>query len=176
MSAPAPSVSLLREASPPSGQPLDPAERAFIQQALLAWYGAHRRDLPWRRDPTPYRVLISEIMLQQTQVDRVVPYFAAFMARFPDFKALAEAPRADVIRAWAGLGYNRRAVHLHLLAHEVVERYGSELPVDRQALLGLPGIGPYTAGAILSIAFGQDEPALDTNVRRVVSRVAYSTP
>src|SRR5689334_19848011 len=145
----------------------EPAADGAIQTALLAWYAAHRRDLPWRRDPTPYRVLISEIMLQQTQVDRVIPYFEQFTTRFPDFAALAAAPRADVIRLWAGLGYNRRAVQLHELARIVVERHDGELPSDREALRALPGIGPYTAGAILSIAFGQDEPALDTNVRRV---------
>ena len=150
--------------------------RDEFQAALLSWYGTHRRDLPWRHTPTPYRVLLSEIMLQQTQVDRVVPYFEEFTARFPDFNALAEASRADVIRLWAGLGYNRRAVQLHELARIVVARYRGELPADRAALLALPGIGPYTAGAILSIAFGKDEPALDTNVRRVVGRVAFADP
>ncbi|MBM2810325.1 MAG: HhH-GPD family protein [Chloroflexi bacterium] len=113
-------------------------------------------------------------MLQQTQVDRVVPYYEAFVERFPSFEALAQAQRADVIRIWGGLGYNRRAVHLHELARVVVERHGGELPSDRRQLLALPGIGPYTAGALLSIGFGQDEPALDTNVRRVVARYAFS--
>ena len=112
-------------------------------------------------------------MLQQTQVDRVIPYFQRFVAQFPDFEALAAAPRADVIHVWAGLGYNRRAVQLHELARIVVERHGGELPRDADALRRLPGIGPYTVGAVLSIAFGQDEPALDTNVRRVVARYLF---
>jgi A/G-specific adenine glycosylase len=114
-------------------------------------------------------------MLQQTQVDRVIPYFERFLELFPSFVTLAAAPRADVIRAWAGLGYNRRPVQLHELAAAVIERHGGRLPSDRQALLALPGIGPYTAGALLSIAFGQDVPALDTNVMRVVRRYAFTT-
>jgi A/G-specific adenine glycosylase len=146
------------------------------QLALLGWYDRHQRDLPWRRTRDPYHVLVSEIMLQQTQVDRVIPYFEAFTARFSGFEALAAAPRSEVIQLWAGLGYNRRAVHLHELARAVVERHGGQLPADREALLALPGIGPYTAGAILSIAFGQDEPALDTNVRRVIARFAFPEP
>src|SRR4030095_12142975 len=113
------------------------------------------------------------IMLQQTQVDRVIPYFERFTARFPDFAALAAAPRAAVIQLWARLGYNRRAAQLHELARLVVERHGGQLPADAATLRALPGIGPYTAGAILSIAFGPDEPALDTNVRRVVARYAF---
>jgi A/G-specific adenine glycosylase len=118
-------------------------------------------------------VLVSEVMLQQTQVERVIPYFEAFTARFPHFEALASATRSEVIQVWAGLGYNRRAVQLHALARCVVAQHGGELPRDRRALLDLPGIGPYTAGAVLSIAFGQDEPALDTNVRRVILRLAF---
>jgi len=145
------------------------------QVALLDWYARHRRDLPWRSDPDPYRVLISEIMLQQTQVDRVIPYFERFTTQFPTFEALAAAPRSDVIRAWAGLGYNRRAVQLHELSAAVVARHGGRLPADRVALLALPGIGPYTAGALLSIAFGQDAVALDTNVARVVRRYAFTS-
>jgi A/G-specific adenine glycosylase len=109
-------------------------------------------------------------MLQQTQVDRVIPAFEAFVQRFPSFEALAAAPRGDVIRAWAGLGYNRRAVHLHQLAQVVVSQFDGELPPDRKTLLTLPGVGAYTAGAILSLALGQDEPAMDTNVRRVIGR------
>ena len=146
---------------------------AQIQTRLLEWYAEHRRDLPWRQTRDPYHVVVSEIMLQQTQVDRVSPYFTAFIERFPGFAALAAAPRADVIQLWAGLGYNRRAVHLHQLAQVVVDRYEGHLPADREALLRLPGIGPYTAGAILSIAFDRDEAALDTNVRRVIARFAF---
>jgi A/G-specific adenine glycosylase len=141
---------------------------------LLTWYQRNRRELPWRwRDPDPYAVLISEVMLHQTQVDRVVPYFEAFLERFPSFEALASAPRADVIRLWAGLGYNRRAVALHEAACIVVTRYGGKLPADRQTLEALPGVGRYTAGAILSIAFNQNEPALDTNARRVLARYTH---
>jgi A/G-specific adenine glycosylase len=143
------------------------------QAALLDWYAQNRRDLPWRRSPDPYRVLISEVMLQQTQVDRVIPYFERFVARFPGFAALAAAPRADVIQLWAGLGYNRRAAQLHELARCVVEEHAGDLPADATALAALPGIGPYTVGALLSIAFGQDAPALDTNVRRVVARYCF---
>ena len=145
-------------------------------RALLDWYDRHRRRLPWRTNPHPYAVLVSELLLQQTQVDRVIPYFERFTTRFPSFEALAAAPRAEVIRLWSGLGYNRRAVHLHETARIVVERYGGQLPADRQELQSLPGIGPYTASALLSIAFGCAELAADTNVRRVVSRYAFDQP
>lgn len=144
-----------------------------MRQALLAWYNRNQRDLPWRRDPDPYRVLVSEIMLQQTQAERVIPFFERFVAKFPTLARLAAAPRSEVIQAWGGLGYNKRAVYLHQLAQLVEERHAGELPRDRRGLQALPGIGPYTAGAILSIAFGQDEPALDTNVRRVMARYAF---
>ena len=143
------------------------------QEALLDWYSRHRRDLPWRRNPTPYGVLVSEVMLQQTQVERVIPYYESFLRQFPSLAALANADRADVIRIWGGLGYNRRAAQLHELARIVTTEYEGQLPADREELLRLPGIGPYTAGAVLSIGFGRDEPALDTNVRRVISRYAF---
>jgi A/G-specific adenine glycosylase len=165
--------------TPPGGRRTEtgPSETAGAQfdpqAALLDWYAQNRRDLPWRRDPDPYRVLISEVMLQQTQVDRVIPYFERFVTRFPDFAALAAAPRADVIQLWAGLGYNRRAAQLHELARRAVEEHAGDLPADAAALAALPGIGPYTVGALLSIAFGQDAPALDTNVRRVVARYCF---
>ncbi|HZT07648.1 MAG TPA: A/G-specific adenine glycosylase [Chloroflexota bacterium] len=145
-----------------------------LQRAVLDWYASNRRDLPWRRTPSPYRTLVSEIMLQQTQVDRVRSAFESFVERFPTFEALGRAERSDVVRAWAGLGYNRRAVHLHELARVVVERYGGCLPADYGSLTRLPGIGRYTAGAILSIVYGQDVPALDTNVRRVITRACFS--
>ncbi|MSQ22943.1 MAG: A/G-specific adenine glycosylase [Chloroflexi bacterium] len=150
--------------------PMRPDQAFDPHTALLDWYGQYQRDLPWRRDPTPYRVLVSEIMLHQTQVDRVVPFFDRFLQRFPTLAVLATASRAEVIGAWGGLGYNRRAVYLHELARVAVERYGGVLPQDRSALEALPGVGPYTAGAVLSIAFGQDEPAVDTNVERVIAR------
>jgi A/G-specific adenine glycosylase len=142
--------------------------------ALLAWYAVRgRHDLPWRRDPSAYRVLVSEFMLQQTQVDRVVPIFEAFVARFPDFRALAAAAPSDVVRAWRGLGYNTRAIRLARVAAAVVERFGDGLPREREALLDLPGIGPYTASAIRAFAFGLDDVALDTNLRRIVHRVRF---
>ncbi len=144
---------------------------AILATALLDWITAGRRDLPWRQMRTPYAVWISEIMLQQTQVVSVVPYFERWMKRFPGVQALAEAPLDDVLKAWEGLGYYARARNLHAAAQRIVARHGGELPADREALLRLPGIGRYTVGAILSLAFGQPEPVLDGNVRRVLCRV-----
>jgi A/G-specific adenine glycosylase len=139
--------------------------------ALLEWFRAHRRDLPWRGDPRdPYRVVVSEFMLQQTQVDRVVPRFVAFVERFGDFVALASASEDEVLEMWAGLGYYRRARLLHRLAKAVVER-GGRLPKTASELERLPGIGPYTAAAVASLAFGESVPVLDGNVLRVGSRV-----
>ena len=146
------------------------ARRAQFQAALLSWYREHRRDLPWRGVEDPYAVLISEIMLQQTQVARVVPKFEQFMARFPDPAALAAAPVADVVRAWQGLGYNRRAVSLHRAAQAIVERHSGRIPADLGALQALPGIGAYTARAILAFAFAEHAAPVDTNVARVVAR------
>jgi A/G-specific adenine glycosylase len=131
---------------------------------LLAWYAAEGRDLPWRRTRDPYRILVSEVMLQQTQVARVVPRYEAWVERWPDAAALAAAPVADVLRAWIGLGYNRRALRLHEAAR-VVARDG--WPED---LRDLPGVGPYTAAALGAFAFGRDEVAMDTNLRRVLDR------
>lgn len=144
-----------------------------LHAALLDWYARHRRDLPWRRTRDPYAILLSEVMLQQTQVHRVIPKYHEFLARFPTFCALASTPLAEVIRRWAPLGYNRRAVRLHRIARAVVERYDGALPSDPQTLLALEGIGPYTAAAVACFAFGHDVPVLDTNVRRVLSRVLY---
>jgi A/G-specific adenine glycosylase len=129
------------------------------------------RDLPWRRDRSPYAVWISEVMLQQTQVATVIPYFERWLARFPDVPALAAASLDDVLKAWEGLGYYARARNLRRAAQAMVERHGGHVPAQRTALLALPGIGRYTAGAILSIAFGQPEPVLDGNVRRVLCRI-----
>lgn len=136
--------------------------------AVLSWYTAVRRDLPWRRTTDPYRILVSEVMLQQTQVARVVPYYEAFLARFPDEVALGGAPTADVLRLWSGLGYNRRALALQACAR-VVARDG--WPRDAAGLLALPGVGPYTAAAVASFAFGDHVAAVDTNVKRVIERV-----
>jgi A/G-specific adenine glycosylase len=144
------------------------------QVTLAVWYARNgRHDLPWRRDRSPYRVLVSEFMLQQTQVERVIPIFNRFVARFPSFAALAGAAPADAVREWRGLGYNTRAIRLQRVAAAVVERHGGELPRERAALLDLPGIGAYTASAIRAFAFDLDDVALDTNVRRVVHRVRF---
>jgi A/G-specific adenine glycosylase len=141
--------------------------------ALLRWYRVHgRAQLPWRRTRDPYRVVVSEFMLQQTQVERVIPLYEAFVAAFPDFAALAAADAGDAVRLWRGLGYNSRAVRLHALARVVVERHDGVLPSDRDALLALPGIGPYTASAVRAFAFEIDDVAFDTNVRRIVHRTA----
>lgn len=143
-------------------------------EALLRWYETHRRDLPWRHTKDPYRIWISEIMLQQTRVEAVKPYYARFLEAFPDVAALAEAPEQKLMKLWEGLGYYSRARNLQKAAKTVVERYGGEMPADEAALRGLCGIGDYTAGAIASIAFGIRAPAVDGNVLRVLSRVCGS--
>jgi A/G-specific adenine glycosylase len=143
-------------------------------EALIAWFERHgRSNLPWRTDRAPYRVAVSEFMLQQTQVDRVVPIFERFVAAWPSFEKLAAASQADVIRAWRGLGYNSRAVRLHALARAVTERFGGALPREEAVLRELPGIGPYTARAIAAFAFNAGVVALDTNVRRIVHRTQF---
>ena len=144
--------------------------------AVLDWYDSNRRQLPWRDVDDPYLVLVSEIMLQQTQVSRVVPMFSSFVARWPTIGDLAAASRADVLRAWQGLGYNRRAVALHNAAQAVVERHGGVIPHDLDALRALPGVGEYTARAVLAFGFGDDVAPVDTNVRRVISRGIAGAP
>lgn len=146
------------------------ADLPVVQSELLAWFDRHRRDLPWRHTRDPYAILVSEIMLQQTQVDRVLPYWHAWMERWPDAQALADAPVAEVIRAWKGLGYNRRAVNLQRAAQAVVDA-GGKFPETVEGLLALPGIGPYTAGAIACFAHEQDVAFIDTNMRRVLHRI-----
>ncbi|MEJ7838747.1 MAG: A/G-specific adenine glycosylase [Thermomicrobiales bacterium] len=141
-----------------------------FQQHLLAWWQENRRNLPWRQTRDPYEVLVSEMMLQQTQVDRVIPYFRTWLESYPTVYELAAAPTADVIRLWKGLGYNRRAVNLQKTAKAIVEM-GGEFPRDVEALRALPGIGPYTAGAVACFAFEQDVAFMDTNMRRVLHRV-----
>jgi len=138
---------------------------------LLNWYGEHKRSLPWREDVTPYRVWVSEIMLQQTRVEAARDYYLRWMERFPTVLDLAHADEEDVLKRWEGLGYYSRARNLHAAAKMVVENFGGELPRDKKALRSLPGVGAYTVGAILSIAFGEAEPAVDGNVMRVVSRL-----
>lgn len=142
---------------------------AAVRAALLAWYDASARVLPWRSDPTPYRVLLSELMLQQTRVDTVLPYFERFVERWPTLEDLAAATEDEVLEAWAGLGYYRRARSL-LLAARAAAAHGG-LPADPAALRALPGIGPYTSGAVASIAFSVSAPAVDGNVERVLSRL-----
>ncbi len=142
-----------------------------LAQRLLAWYAQNARRLPWRGHPDPYAVWVSEIMLQQTRVETVIDYFTRWMERFPSLDALAQASEQDVLKVWEGLGYYSRARHLHQAAWLVMEKYGGQLPASRQELEKLPGIGAYTAGAVASIAFGQDEATLDGNIRRVLSRL-----
>lgn len=144
---------------------------ALIVQPLLAWYEANARILPWREQPTPYRVWISEIMLQQTRVEAVKPYFDRFIRTLPDIAALAQAPVEQLLKLWEGLGYYSRARNLQKSAGLMLDKYGGELPRSYEELRTLPGIGPYTAGAIASIAFGIPVPAVDGNVLRVVARL-----
>jgi A/G-specific adenine glycosylase len=138
---------------------------------LLEWYASSGRDLPWRRTRDPYAVLVSEMMLQQTQVERVIPKWHAWLEQFPTLADLARASRADAIRAWQGLGYNLRAVRLHDIACQVVVEFGSALPRTLDGLLRLKGIGRYTAGAVACFAYGLPVSMVDTNVRRVLGRV-----
>lgn len=145
--------------------------RDDFSSRLLAWYAAQARDLPWRRSRDPYAIWVAEVMLQQTQVQAVIPYYERFLARFPTVQALAAASPDDVLKAWEGLGYYARARNLHTAARRIVTEHGGQVPADPAALARLPGIGRYTAGAILSIAFNQDTPVLDGNVRRVLCRV-----
>ena len=154
---------------------MDIAEDAVerVRAALLSWFRTAQRPLPWRGTADPYAVLVSEVMLQQTQVERVIPVYHAFLARFPTFQALAQAPASDVIRAWAGMGYNRRALNLQRAAQAVVERHGGALPRDPAALRALPGVGEYTANALACFALGQQAAVVDTNVRRVLGRVFF---
>jgi A/G-specific adenine glycosylase len=142
-----------------------------LADALLAWSARTRRDLPWRRTRDPWAVLVSELMLQQTQVARVVPKYGAFLDRFPTVAACAAAPAGDVVRLWAGLGYNRRALNLHAAARACVERHAGELPATLAELQALPGIGPYTARAVQAFAREADVGVLDTNAARVLARL-----
>jgi A/G-specific adenine glycosylase len=144
---------------------------AHAQASILAWYARHGRPLAFRSRSDPYAVLVSEVMAQQTQVSRVEGGWTAFLAAFPTFDALAAAPQADVLRAWRGLGYNRRALNLWRAARIVVDEHGGDLPRDLGVLERLPGVGPYTARAVAAIAFGMPVGAVDTNVRRVVARI-----
>ena len=159
-----------RRAAADDGSPPPQARRRF-RRTLLNWYAAHGRDLPWRRTDDPYHILVSEIMLQQTQVERVLPKYDEWLKKFPSLAALAAAPVDEVTETWYPLGYNIRPRRLHAIARESVERYGGRLPSDEETLRSFKGIGPYTAGAILSFAFRRPAAILDTNVARVLFRV-----
>jgi A/G-specific adenine glycosylase len=154
---------------------VDRLRRAAFGRRLRAWYRANARDLPWRRTRDPYRVLVSELMLQQTQVARVVDRYADFLGRFPTLADVARADEAHVTDAWQGLGYYARARNLHRLARAVAERPGGALPSDPAALRRLPGVGAYTAGAVASFAFERPAPLVDTNVARVLRRAFHPT-
>ncbi len=147
------------------------ARKAPIQHALLDWYARNKRELPWRRTRDPYAILVSEVMLQQTQVERVVPKYQEFLKAFPDFASLAESGVGEVIRAWSGLGYNRRAVRLWRIARVVMSEFDGRLPADPNDLRRLEGVGEYTASAVSCFAFGCQTPVIDTNVRRVLGRL-----
>jgi A/G-specific adenine glycosylase len=148
-----------------------PPERRRFRQRLLTWYRRHGRDLPWRKTDDPYHILVSEMMLQQTQVDRVLPKYAEWLVKYPSFEALAGADESEVTSTWYPLGYNIRPKRLHSIAREAMARYGGQLPADEETLLSFKGIGAYTSGAIRSFAFGQRAAILDTNVARVLFRI-----
>src|ERR687892_304814 len=147
------------------------SERRRFRSRLLSWYRANGRDLPWRRTDDPYHILVSEVMLQQTQVDRVLPKYHEWLEKYPSLGELADAPLHEVAETWRPLGYNIRPRRLHAIARESVARFGGELPSDAETLLSFKGIGAYTAGAIRSFAFGERAAILDTNVARVLFRV-----
>jgi A/G-specific adenine glycosylase len=148
-----------------------PKTRQRFRRTLLGWYRRNGRDLPWRRTSDPYHILVSEVMLQQTQVDRVLPKYHEWLGKYPSLQALASADADEVAETWRPLGYNIRPRRLHAIARESVARYGSRLPSDRDTLLSFKGIGAYTAGAIRSFAFRERAAILDTNVARVLFRV-----
>ncbi len=148
-----------------------PARRQWFRRRLLDWYRKHGRDLPWRHTRDPYRILVSEVMLQQTQVDRVLPKYHEWLDQYPSLEALAAAPEAEAVGTWYPLGYNIRPRRLHAIARESMARHGGELPGDEDTLRSFKGIGAYTAGAVMSFAFGKRTAILDTNVARVLFRV-----
>lgn len=164
-------VIVVRTRRPRSASPPSSPERQRFRRQLLAWYRRHGRSLPWRTTDNPYHILVSEVMLQQTQVDRVLPKYHEWLAKYPSFEALADAPDEEVVRTWYPLGYNIRPRRLQTIAREAVARYDGRLPDDEATLRSFKGIGAYTAGALLSFAFGQRAAILDTNVARVLFRV-----
>jgi A/G-specific adenine glycosylase len=149
-------------------QPLSPTQIKHFQKKILTWYEEHQRDLPWRKTRDPYHILVSEIMLQQTQVTRVIPKFEAWLSMLPTVKELAVAPTVTVLTLWSGLGYNRRALNLKKTAQIISEKYDGRFPQNEKALMALPGIGIYTARAVLCFAFDQQVAVVDTNVKKVI--------
>ena len=155
---------------------VDPALKRRFQRRLLTWYQARGRDLPWRRTRDPYRILVSEVMLQQTQVERVLGFYDKFLERYPTVEELASAPPRKVREAWDGLGYYARARNLHRTARQVLDKYGGKFPRRYEEVHALPGVGRSTAGALLSFAFDMPTPILDTNVKRLLSRIFIRRP
>jgi A/G-specific adenine glycosylase len=151
--------------------PPSPSDHAAVRRSLLHWFRSHARRLPWRQGPSPYAVWVSEVMLQQTQVEAVIPFFERFLRAFPTVERLAQAPTEQVLKLWSGLGYYRRARHLHAAANDIVARFQGHFPRDYQAACSLPGVGDYTARAVLSIAYGLPYAVLDGNVARVLARL-----
>ena len=162
---------MARKSTP--GRPIALSQAPDFRRRLLRWFRRHGRDLPWRRTRDPYHVIVSEFMLQQTQVSRVEAYYERFLDRYPSVESLAAAAPAAVRESWEGLGYYRRAANLHLLAKQVVEEHAGVVPADPAVLLGLPGVGRYTAGAVASFAYERPTPAVDTNVGRVLRRAFH---
>ena len=162
---------MTEESGPPAS--IDAAKRGQIQETLLSWFARNARDLPWRRTRDPWRVLVSEVMLQQIQVQRVVPFYERFLTRFPTVDALAKAPLAEAIRVWGDLGRYRRIVYLHKTARIVMEEHDGRIPSEPEELIKLPGIGLYTAGAVACFAYERDATFLDTNMRRVLHRLIF---
>lgn len=161
-----------RTSTHPPRLPLpDFTRRRRFRRRLLGWYACNARELPWRKTQDPYRILVSEVMLQQTQVDRVLPKYKEWLDRFPSFEALAEVPIGDAIRTWFPLGYNDRPRRLHAIARDVVARYNGALPSDTETLRTFKGIGEYTVGAVQSFAFGKRAAIVDTNVARLLFRI-----
>ncbi|HVH50417.1 MAG TPA: A/G-specific adenine glycosylase, partial [Candidatus Bathyarchaeia archaeon] len=154
-----------------NGKELDHIELKQFRESLRSWFETYRRDLPWRKNRDPYRIWISEIMLQQTRVAAVIPFYEKFLTRFPNVESLASAPQEEVLRLWSGLGYYRRARNLQTAAQQIVAKHAGKFPRQREELLALAGIGEYTASAILSIAFDDQHAVLDGNVARVVARL-----
>jgi A/G-specific adenine glycosylase len=138
-----------------------------FQNKVLTWYSKNKRDLPWRKTTDPYKILVSEVMLQQTQVDRVIPFFNQWLKEWPDVKSLAKADTHRLLELWSGLGYNNRALRLRKLCQFLVEKNNGEMPRQKDVLLSLPGIGPYTAGAVMAFAYNKEVAVVDTNIRRV---------